>query len=76
MIRGEVTIVRLVVNGTEKDYTGPPDLASLLDSLQIRRDRRGLAVAVNQQVVPREEYPKVTLKDGDRIEIIEAVQGG
>lgn len=37
---------------------------------------RGVAVAVNQEVVPRSAWPAVALHAGDRIEILEAHQGG
>lgn len=37
---------------------------------------RGIAVAVNQEVVPRREWVSTPLSPGDRIEIITAVQGG
>jgi sulfur carrier protein len=68
--------MKLVVNGSPHEYDGSPELRSFLDALEIRQDRRGLAVAVNEMVIPRGEYDRVLLKDGDRVEIIEAVQGG
>ncbi|MBD3335080.1 MAG: sulfur carrier protein ThiS [Candidatus Eisenbacteria bacterium] len=68
--------MRLIVNGTPHDYDGPRPLSAFLESLGIRSDGRGVAVALNDSVVPRRDYAGVQLKDGDRIEIIEAVQGG
>ncbi|WP_298331801.1 sulfur carrier protein ThiS [Haloactinopolyspora sp.] len=37
---------------------------------------RGVAVAVNQAVVPRSDWSSITLGSGDTVEIITAVQGG
>ena len=37
---------------------------------------RGIAVAVNQIVVPRADWAATTLRPDDKIEIITAVQGG
>ena len=37
---------------------------------------RGVAVAVNGEVVPRYRWPVTPLRDGDAIEILTAVQGG
>ena len=37
---------------------------------------RGLAVAVNGEVVPRHTWPATPLQDGDSVEILTAVQGG
>lgn len=38
--------------------------------------RRGVAVAVNKEVVPRSAWEATRLADGDRIEILRAAQGG
>ena len=39
-------------------------------------NRRGVAVAVNDQVVPRSGWDTTELHDGDRLEIVAPVQGG
>jgi sulfur carrier protein len=36
----------------------------------------GIAVAVNDAVVPRSLWPTTPLATGDRVEILEAAQGG
>jgi sulfur carrier protein len=36
----------------------------------------GCAVAVNDEVVPRAAWPTTALADGDRVEVLTAVQGG
>jgi sulfur carrier protein len=36
----------------------------------------GVAVALNDSVVPRAEWPRTALDDGDRVEVLTAVQGG
>jgi len=37
---------------------------------------RGIAVAVNDRVIPRGQWDDVVLQQNDRIEIIRATQGG
>ena len=37
---------------------------------------RGVAVAVNNSVVPRSAWPTTLLSDGDVVEIVRAVGGG
>ena len=37
---------------------------------------QGVAIAVNESVVPRAQHGEFALKSGDRLEIIRAVQGG
>jgi sulfur carrier protein len=66
--------MRLMVNGTEHDLNAGLTVAALLETLALRRD--GIAVALNDDVVPRGEHATRTLNDGDRLEIIVAVAGG
>jgi sulfur carrier protein len=37
---------------------------------------RGIAVAVNGEVVPRAAWAGTPLRDGDRVEVLSASQGG
>ncbi|MGW3242518.1 sulfur carrier protein ThiS [Streptomyces sp. NPDC001070] len=36
----------------------------------------GVAAALNETVVPRAQWPVTPLRDGDRVEVLTAVQGG
>lgn len=36
----------------------------------------GVAAALNETVVPRAQWPATALADGDRVEVLTAVQGG
>lgn len=38
--------------------------------------RRGVAVAIEGEVVPRREWEARVLEDGARVEIVNAIQGG
>ena len=38
--------------------------------------RRGVAVAVNGEVVPRSEWDRTELQPGQRVEVVGAIQGG
>lgn len=66
--------MRLTVNGKEQDVEAGVTVGALLTTLALRRD--GVAVALNDDVVPRAEHATRTLNDGDRLEIIVAVAGG
>lgn len=54
------------------------DNQALIDLLAARGiiEPRGLAVAVNDAVVPRADWPSHQLHEQDRITIIRATQGG
>ncbi len=63
------------INGAERILTAG-NLARLLEQLGYGNDGRGIAVAVNGQVVPRNAWDEAKLQGGDEIEIVGAVQGG
>ena len=65
----------LVVNG-ERRIVRATDVRGLLAELGYDPEGRGLAVARNDEVVPRGEWERAALASGDRVEIVEAVQGG
>ncbi|MEU4603441.1 sulfur carrier protein ThiS [Kribbella sp. NPDC023972] len=62
------------VNG---EPTRVPPGRSVAELVREYSDRQtGIAVAVNQTVLTRQEWAGTTLTDGDRVEIVSAVQGG
>ncbi|MDE0805264.1 MAG: sulfur carrier protein ThiS [Acidimicrobiales bacterium] len=53
------------------------DLTNLRELVSERVERvEGVAVARNDEVVPRSEWADAIVVDGDRIEILVAAQGG
>ena len=65
----------VVVNGEER-LLERSDLSSLLAELGVQTGQKGVAVAVNGDVIPRPLWESVSLSEGDRVEIVRAVQGG
>ena len=63
----------LIVNGERRDL-GVATIPALLDELGYEGEF--LAVAVNQQVVPRRRWSERGLVEGDSIEIVTPRQGG
>ena len=61
----------------DKPYTFPDyiSLAHLLQELQLL-DRSGIAVAVNEEVVPKSDWSSMMLADEDQVLIVKASQGG
>lgn len=66
--------MRVTVNGTLHDLGDDIDVAGLVGRLTPHR--RGVAVAVNGEVVPRTGWSGTALRDGDRVEVLTAAQGG
>jgi sulfur carrier protein len=65
-------MVRL--NGEHRELTEPFTLNALVSTLSTAHS--GVAAALNEAVVPRSRWPETVLTDGDRVEILTAVQGG
>jgi sulfur carrier protein len=61
------------VNGAEENLAAAT-IAELLSARGL--DMRGVAVALNGQVVPRAAWPSTALQDGDTLELVRAMQGG
>ncbi|SCG34733.1 sulfur carrier protein ThiS [Micromonospora halophytica] len=66
--------MELIVNGAGRTVPGGATVADVVR--QVTGQQRGLAVAVNGEVVPRTGWPATVLRDGDRVEVLSAAQGG
>jgi sulfur carrier protein len=66
--------MRVTINGTARGLDGGATVADVVS--QLTPHRRGVAVAVNGEVVPRTEWPSAVLRDGDSVEVLTAAQGG
>ena len=67
----------IAVNGTPNALVQPgTSVRGMLDLLGIDGDARGVAVAVDAEVVPRPEWPTFLLGADARVEVLTAVQGG
>ncbi len=66
--------MRVTVNGECRAMPGPITVADLVS--EVTGQTRGIAVAVNGDVVPRTVWTERALADGDAVEILTAVQGG
>lgn len=64
------------VNGESRELPAPATVGALLDAMGIEPRRRGIAVAVEAEVVPRTAWDAHELREGDRVEVLTAIQGG
>jgi len=67
--------VNVVINGSSCELPGGSRVADAV-LLVSPSSSSGVAVAVNDDVVPRSRWLETALADGDRVEILTAVQGG
>ncbi len=66
----------IVLNGQRSDVRAGETVAAALVRLGLERDARGVAVAVDGEVVPREEWQSFALREDARVEVLTAMQGG
>ena len=66
----------LSVNGAPATLPTPPTVAALVAEMTDNSGARGIAVALNGEVVPRSAWDSTDLRPGDRVEVRTAAQGG
>ncbi|MFF3843951.1 sulfur carrier protein ThiS [Streptomyces sp. NPDC002328] len=62
------------VNGEQREVAAGTALDAVVRSLTAAPS--GVAAALNETVVPRARWSDTPLREGDRVEILTAVQGG
>ena len=68
--------MRVVLNGAERELAEGATVQVAVEALELPAAGRGVAVAVDAEVVPRTQWEKHTLQDGARVEVLRAIQGG
>jgi sulfur carrier protein len=63
------------VNGEQRD-AGGASVAALVTELGVPAQGRGVAVALDGEIVPRGAWERTPVPDGATVEIVTAVQGG
>jgi sulfur carrier protein len=65
--------MNLIINGETQSHSAET-LSALVEGLGMKPDR--VAIELNREIVPREQWPQTPLRDGDRLEIVHFVGGG
>ncbi|MEU8824995.1 sulfur carrier protein ThiS [Streptomyces sp. NPDC048636] len=66
--------MEIMVNGNPKEVSTSVAVGGVVD--EHSPSRQGVAVAVNETVLTRSLWDSTPLTEGDRIEIVTAMQGG
>jgi thiamine biosynthesis protein ThiS len=69
-----LVLMKLKINGEDRQAADELSVTGLLESLQIRPGR--VVVERNREIVPRDSYGATMLTDGDVLEIVHFVGGG
>lgn len=68
-------LITVRVNDEPRTFAARVTLQHALRELGLA-ERRGVAIAINDSVVPRSQWPVRELADGERVLVIQATQGG
>ena len=74
MYAGTLGRLNITFNGDAVEIDGPLAVDQLLANFEI--DERRVAVEHNLQILKRAAYGSTMVRDGDRIEVVNAVGGG
>ena len=68
--------MKVVLNGHEAELADGATVLTAVEALDLPAAGRGVAVAVDAEVVPRGEWAGTELHEGARVEVLRAIQGG
>ncbi len=68
--------MRVIINGEAHELDAASSLADAVAALPGAPAGRGVAAALDGEVIPRGEWAETRLSDGARVELVVAVQGG
>ena len=69
-----MTMIEIELNCAPHAVAPPHNLQQLVDALELAG--KGIAVAVNREVVPRQRWVERVLQPRDRVDIVRAIGGG
>jgi sulfur carrier protein len=68
--------VTVQINGEARELPAGATLDAAVREAGVPPEGRGVAVALDGEVVPRGDWSGTSLQDGQRVEVLHAVQGG
>jgi sulfur carrier protein len=68
--------MKIQLNGTERETEGEVTVAEIVAMMAADPELRGVAVALDGEVVPRSAWPATSVAEGQQVEVLEARQGG
>tara|TARA_Y100000996_G_scaffold338051_1_gene274836 strand:+ start:3945 stop:4178 length:234 start_codon:yes stop_codon:yes gene_type:complete len=68
-------LMNIFVNGKKIEIVSGISLFEYLDSNGLM-NQKAFAVALNQEIIQKDDYVLKILSDGDRVEIVKAIGGG
>ncbi len=67
--------MEITINNQNYQLRETCSVEQLLSDMQVP-NTRGIAIAVNQQIIPKSDWNTHTIQHGDQLTLIKATQGG
>ncbi len=68
--------MNVTVNGERRQLPAGATVASVVELLDVTPGARGVAVALDEEIVTRAQWADTALHEGARVEVVAAIQGG
>jgi sulfur carrier protein len=68
--------VNVTVNGEPRQLPAGATVATVVELLDVTPGARGVAVALDGEVVSRSDWPRTAVREGALVEVVAAIQGG
>lgn len=68
--------MKVTVNGDRRELPAGATVASVVELLAVEPGARGVAVALDGEVVTRSRWSETEVREGALIEVVAAIQGG
>jgi sulfur carrier protein len=68
--------VNVTVNGEPRKLPAGATVASVVELLDVTPGARGVAVALDEEIVTRAQWADTAVHEGARVEVVAAIQGG
>ena len=67
-------MIELTINGQPQQFETTLNVAQLIEHLALQNKR--IAIECNGEIIPRSQFSRQQLKNGDQLEVVVAVGGG
>jgi sulfur carrier protein len=68
--------VNITVNGEPRQLPAGATVASVMELLDVTPGARGVAIALDEEIVTRGQWAHTALHEDARVEVVAAIQGG
>jgi sulfur carrier protein len=68
-------MIEVLINNLPHQFSQEGTLQGILKKVEIE-NRRGIAIAINEEVIPKSKWANHRVRNADKITVIKATQGG